>query len=239
MPSLAPPVAPEPDPYTGSSLSHPRRRIRSSLAARTQNTRNSSRIHSIPTASPPASSTPPGRVATSAPPSPSSTSGRKKSLDSLNLKYATIHFSPRPPNRPLTPHTISQITQHHSALLLQAASVGSLEGDLAEVRHGLLEVEGSVTRSAPSPSSPHTPHSSLLESRQTATQNHYPSFRFVDLPHSPHPSPARIVPHSTCLSLHCTRPTIARSNGGGRLKGSRIEFTLFHLQWRDAGLSSR
>ncbi|SCV73732.1 BQ2448_6162 [Microbotryum intermedium] len=40
----------------------------------------------------------------------------------------------------------AEITKHHSSLLLQAASLGGLEGDLKEVRHGLKEVEAGVTR---------------------------------------------------------------------------------------------
>lgn len=42
----------------------------------------------------------------------------------------------------------SQVTKNHSSLLLQAASLGGLDGDLAEVRRGLAEVEGGVTRCA-------------------------------------------------------------------------------------------
>lgn len=42
-----------------------------------------------------------------------------------------------------------QITKHHSELLLQAASLGGLDGDLGAVRRGLAEVEGGVARFVP------------------------------------------------------------------------------------------
>lgn len=46
----------------------------------------------------------------------------------------------------LTGLSFAQVTKNHSSLLLQAASLGGLDGDLAEVRRGLAEVEGGVTR---------------------------------------------------------------------------------------------
>ena len=54
-----------------------------------------------------------------------------------------------PPARELTPFSLAQVTKHHSSLLLQAASLGGLDNDLSEVRRGLAEVEGGVTRCVP------------------------------------------------------------------------------------------
>lgn len=54
-----------------------------------------------------------------------------------------------PPGRELTPFSLAQVTKHHSSLLLQAASLGGLDNDLSEVRRGLAEVEGGVTRCVP------------------------------------------------------------------------------------------
>ncbi len=39
-----------------------------------------------------------------------------------------------------------EISKHHEALLLQAASLGKLDADLAEVRRGLGQVEQGVGR---------------------------------------------------------------------------------------------
>ncbi|SGY26040.1 BQ5605_C018g08693 [Microbotryum silenes-dioicae] len=61
----------------------------------------------------------------------------------------------------------AEITKHHSSLLLQAASLGGLEGDLKEVRHGLKEVEAGVTRLRRKIA---TPHSSLSASLQLLTR---------------------------------------------------------------------
>ncbi|SCZ88359.1 BZ3500_MvSof-1268-A1-R1_Chr10-2g02931 [Microbotryum saponariae] len=61
----------------------------------------------------------------------------------------------------------AEITKHHSSLLLQAASLGGLEGDLNEVRHGLKEVEAGVTRLRRKIA---TPHSSLSASLQLLTR---------------------------------------------------------------------
>jgi hypothetical protein len=67
--------------------------------------------------------------------------------------YFTALHSPIPP---------LQVTKHHSSLLLQAASLGGLDGDLADVRRGLSEVEGGVSRSVVLVSPPLRPRNSLL-----------------------------------------------------------------------------
>lgn len=87
----------------------------------------------------------------------------------------------------------TQVTKHHSSLLLQAASLGGLDNDLSEVRRGLAEVEGGVTRCA---------RPSLLASFRTAAdlvESHTGSSARSPLLTSPsHPR--------SCSSLACAAP---------------------------------
>ncbi|KAM0790242.1 hypothetical protein ACM66B_005551 [Microbotryomycetes sp. NB124-2] len=59
----------------------------------------------------------------------------------VSQALAKLNFGVEDLNRQLK----QEITRHHSSLLLQAASLGGLESDLAEVRHKLAQVEGGVT----------------------------------------------------------------------------------------------
>ncbi|CEQ40042.1 SPOSA6832_01618, partial [Sporobolomyces salmonicolor] len=60
----------------------------------------------------------------------------------VSAALARLNFGVEDLNRQLK----GEITKHHSSLLLQAASLGGMEGDLSEVRRGLAEVEGGVSR---------------------------------------------------------------------------------------------
>ncbi|GAA5937757.1 uncharacterized protein JCM15063_002108 [Sporobolomyces koalae] len=60
----------------------------------------------------------------------------------VSAALARLNFGVEDLNRQLK----SEITKHHSSLLLQAASLGGMDGDLAEVKRGLSEVEAGVSR---------------------------------------------------------------------------------------------
>ncbi|BGP41947.1 hypothetical protein JCM10449v2_005944 [Rhodotorula kratochvilovae] len=75
----------------------------------------------------------------------------------VSAALARLNFSVEDLNRQLK----AEVTKHHSSLLLQAASLGGLDGDLSEVRRGLAEVEGGVTRLKRKIA---TPHQSLASS---------------------------------------------------------------------------
>ncbi|BGP18331.1 hypothetical protein JCM10213_008504 [Rhodosporidiobolus nylandii] len=76
----------------------------------------------------------------------------------VSAALARLNFGVEDLNRQLK----SEVTKHHSSLLLQAASLGGLDGDLAEVRRGLAEVEGGVSRLKRKIASPHEALSSSL-----------------------------------------------------------------------------
>ncbi|GAA6054047.1 hypothetical protein JCM3770_001338 [Rhodotorula araucariae] len=75
----------------------------------------------------------------------------------VSAALARLNFSVEDLNRQLK----AEVTKHHSSLLLQAASLGGLDSDLSEVRRGLSEVEGGVTRLKRKIA---TPHQSLASS---------------------------------------------------------------------------
>ncbi|KAL8280428.1 hypothetical protein RQP46_007076 [Phenoliferia psychrophenolica] len=81
-----------------------------------------------------------------------------KSLGSGSGGEAMLNFGVEDLNRQLK----AEITKHHSSLLLQAASLGGLEGDLSEVRRGLAEVEAGVTRLRRKITVPHSSLSASL-----------------------------------------------------------------------------
>ncbi|GAA5906439.1 hypothetical protein JCM8208_004660 [Rhodotorula glutinis] len=75
----------------------------------------------------------------------------------VSAALARLNFGIEDLNRQLK----GEVTKHHSSLLLQAASLGGLDNDLSEVRRGLAEVEGGVTRLQRKIA---TPHQSLASS---------------------------------------------------------------------------
>ncbi|GAA6033903.1 hypothetical protein JCM8097_000395 [Rhodosporidiobolus ruineniae] len=76
----------------------------------------------------------------------------------VSAALARLNFGVEDLNRQLK----SEVTKHHASLTLQAASLGGLDGDLKEVRRGLAEVEGGVTRLKRKITSPHQSLSSAL-----------------------------------------------------------------------------
>ncbi|GAA5983475.1 hypothetical protein JCM11641_005821 [Rhodosporidiobolus odoratus] len=76
----------------------------------------------------------------------------------VSAALARLNFGVEDLNRQLK----AEVTKHHSSLLLQAASLGGLDGDLAEVRRGLAEVEGSVSRLKRKIAAPHASLASSL-----------------------------------------------------------------------------
>ncbi|KPV71638.1 uncharacterized protein RHOBADRAFT_19205 [Rhodotorula graminis WP1] len=78
-------------------------------------------------------------------------------LGDVSAALARLNFGIEDLNRQLK----GEVTKHHSSLLLQAASLGGLDNDLSEVRRGLAEVEGGVTRLQRKIA---TPHQSLASS---------------------------------------------------------------------------
>ncbi|GAA6004235.1 hypothetical protein JCM10207_002497 [Rhodosporidiobolus poonsookiae] len=76
----------------------------------------------------------------------------------VSAALARLNFGVEDLNRQLK----AEVTKHHSSLLLQAASLGGLDGDLSEVRRGLVEVEGGVSRLKRKIAAPHDALSSSL-----------------------------------------------------------------------------
>ncbi|BGP09947.1 hypothetical protein JCM10049v2_005825 [Rhodotorula toruloides] len=76
----------------------------------------------------------------------------------VSAALARLNFGVEDLNRQLK----AEVTKNHSSLLLQAASLGGLDGDLAEVRRGLAEVEGGVTRLKRKIAAPHDALASSL-----------------------------------------------------------------------------
>ncbi|GAA5999182.1 uncharacterized protein JCM10292_001650 [Rhodotorula paludigena] len=76
----------------------------------------------------------------------------------VSAALARLNFGVEDLNRQLK----AEVTKHHSSLLLQAASLGGLDNDLSEVRRGLAEVEGGVTRLKRKIASPHQELASSL-----------------------------------------------------------------------------
>ncbi|GAA5826357.1 hypothetical protein JCM5353_004728 [Sporobolomyces roseus] len=76
----------------------------------------------------------------------------------VSAALARLNFGVEDLNRQLK----GEITKHHGSLLLQAASLGGIEGDLGEVRRGLKEVEGGVSRLKRKIATPHEALSSSL-----------------------------------------------------------------------------
>ncbi|GAA5842073.1 hypothetical protein JCM11251_002004 [Rhodosporidiobolus azoricus] len=76
----------------------------------------------------------------------------------VSAALARLNFGVEDLNRQLK----GEVTKHHSSLLLQAASLGGLDGDLTEVRRGLAEVEGGVSRLKRKIATPHESLSSSL-----------------------------------------------------------------------------
>ncbi|GAA5902669.1 uncharacterized protein JCM6883_007203 [Sporobolomyces salmoneus] len=83
-------------------------------------------------------------------PSPSSVPGAGGGGD-VSAALSRLNFGVEDLNRQLK----SEVTKHHEGLLLQAASLGGIEGDLGEVRRGLKEVENGVERLKRKISIPH------------------------------------------------------------------------------------
>ncbi|GAA5903350.1 hypothetical protein JCM6882_008146 [Rhodosporidiobolus microsporus] len=76
----------------------------------------------------------------------------------VSAALARLNFGVEDLNRQLK----GEVTKHHSSLLLQVASLGGLDGDLTEVRRGLAEVEGGVSRLKRKIANPHESLSSSL-----------------------------------------------------------------------------
>ncbi|GAA5877371.1 hypothetical protein JCM8547_003010 [Rhodosporidiobolus lusitaniae] len=76
----------------------------------------------------------------------------------VSAALARLNFGVEDLNRQLK----GEVIKHHSSLLLQAASLGGLDGDLTEVRRGLAEVEGGVSRLKRKIAAPHEALSSSL-----------------------------------------------------------------------------
>ncbi|GAA5906661.1 hypothetical protein JCM5296_006448 [Sporobolomyces johnsonii] len=148
MPSLAPPAAPPADPYVQySTFLHPTFEADAFAHA----------VLNGEDYPPPAEGDPSNGV-------PQGGQGFMKGLvgengtGDVSAALARLNFGVEDLNRQLK----GEITKHHSSLLLQAASLGGMEGDLSEVRRGLAEVEGGVSRLKRKIASPHQALSSSL-----------------------------------------------------------------------------